>query len=189
MHGIQNNKYYGIIGVEHLCNIHKEFTVVEVRIDKYNDNDVAQITKIWNDIIDEGTSFHWEEHFSIEKVKYVLSQQTDVYCAYVDNNLVGFYLLHPNSSGRCKHIANAMYAVDIDYRRNGVGTKLIKHSLDIAKTLSFIAMQYNSVVESNPSIKIYERLGFERIGATRNGFRDINGNYSSLIIFYKLFEN
>lgn len=153
-------------------------------IKKYNNDDILKITKIWNDIIDEGSSFHWDEHFSPEKVQYILSQQTETYCAYADNELAGFYLLHPNSSGKCKHIANAMYAVKKEYRCKGIGTKLIKHSLEEAKKHGFIAMQYNSVVAGNPSIGIYQKLGFEQVGIIKNGYKAEDNNFLDLIIFY-----
>jgi ribosomal protein S18 acetylase RimI-like enzyme len=109
-----------------------------------------------------------------------------VYCAYKDNIVIGFYILHPNSSGRCGHIANALYAVKSEYRQKGIGKKLVEHSLEIAKKYGFLGIQYNSVVESNPSIIIYEKLGFEKIGIIKNGFKNINGEYKNLIIFYKL---
>jgi ribosomal protein S18 acetylase RimI-like enzyme len=161
---------------------------MEVVLRKYNSNDVSIITKIWNEIIDEGTSFHWEEPFPEGKVEYIISTQTEVCCACVNNVPVGFYLLHPNLNGRCKHIANALYAVENKYRQKGIGTKLVKHSLEIAREHGFIGMQYNSVVESNYSIKIYEKMGFEQIGIIKNGFLDVKNNYQNLIIFYKYLE-
>jgi len=161
---------------------------MDIILRKYTHNDIAIITKILNEIIDEGTSFHWEEHFSEGKVEYIISTQTEVYCACINDIPVGFYLLHPNSNGRCKHIANALYAVERKYRQKGIGTKLVEHSLEMAKEHGFIGMQYNSVVESNHSIKIYKKLGFEQIGIIKNGFLDINKKYQKIIIFYKLLE-
>lgn len=161
---------------------------MDINLRKYNLNDIGNITKIWNEIIDEGNSFHWEEHQPEGKIEYILSTQTEVYCACINDVLVGFYLLHPNSSGRGKHIANALYAVSKKYRRKGIGTLLVKHSLDIAKEYGFIGMQYNSVVESNNSIHIYNKLGFEKIGIIKNGFFDKNKNYQNIVIFYKYFK-
>ena len=127
---------------------------MDIILRKYVPNDISIITRIWNEIIDEGTSFHWEEHFFESQVEYIISTQTEVYYACINNNPVGFYLLHPNANGRCKHIANAMHAVESKYRQKGIGTKLVEHSLEMAKEHGFIGMQYNSVVESNYSINI-----------------------------------
>jgi L-amino acid N-acyltransferase YncA len=143
------------------------------------------ITKIINEIIDEGNSFHWINHLPEGKVEYILSTQIEVNCAYINDIVIGFYLLHPNSSGRCEHIANALYAVKNDHRHKGIGKKLVEHSLETAKKYNFMGMQYNSVVESNNSIKIYEKLGFEKIGIIKNGFKNINGEYKNMLIFYK----
>ena len=112
-----------------------------------------------------------------------MSKETAVFSAFVDDKLVGFYLLHPNSSGKCSHVANAMYAVEKEYRRRGVGTKLIRHSLSKARKHEFYSMQYNSVVATNPSAQIYSNLGFEKVGIVKDGFKLTENSYADLFIF------
>ena len=51
-----------------------------------------------------------------------------------------------------------------DFRRRGVGTALVEHSLAEAGRHGFDAMMFNLVIESNPSRRLYERLGFEPVG-------------------------
>ena len=165
------------------ANILKRTNTISIK--KYTADDLYIIVDIWNEIIDEGNSFHWIEHLPEGKIEYILSTQTEVYCAYINKIVVGFYLLHPNSSGRCAHIANALYAVKSDHRHKGIGKKLVEHSLEIAKKHNFKGMQYNSVVESNYSIRIYEKLGFERVGIIKNGFQNKSNEYQNIIIFYK----
>ena len=45
-----------------------------------------------------------------------------------------------------------------------MGTALVEHSLAEARRLGFDAMMFNLVFESNPSRRLYERLGFEVVG-------------------------
>ena len=157
---------------------------MKISIKQYKNNDLSRITEIWNKIIDEAIYFPWNEHFSEGKTEYVLSKETVVFSAFVDDKLVGFYLLHSNFSGKCSHAANAMYAVEKEYRRKGIGTKLIQHSLDEAKKHGFHAMQFNSVVATNPSAQIYSNLGFEKVGTIKDGFKLTEDNYADLSIFY-----
>lgn len=60
----------------------------------------------------------------------------------------------------------------------GIGTLLIKASLEIAKELGFKAMQYNMVLSQNPrAISLYERLGFQIIGTIAQAIRNPDGSY------------
>ena len=92
--------------------------------------------------------------------------KTGVYVARSEGALAGSYHLLPNFGGLAAHIANAGYMVVPGFRRRGVGTALVEHSLDEARRLGFDAMMFNLVMESNPSRRLYERLGFE-VGGTR----------------------
>ena len=160
---------------------------MKIEIRQYKNSDLSKITEIWNGIIDEELYFPWCEHFSEGKAEYVLSKETAVFSAFANDSLVGFYLLHPNSSGKCSHVANAMYAVEKEYRRKGIGTKLIQHSLSEARKHGFHAMQYNSVVATNPSAQIYANLGFEKVGIVKDGFKLTENSYADLFIFYMIF--
>lgn len=147
---------------------------------------LKDIVSIWNEAINEGISLPWKEQLAEGKVEYIISTQTECFCAVVDNKCVGFYILHPNSSGRCGHIANALYIVEKSYRKHGIGTALVKHSLNKAKEHDFSIMQYNSVVANNDSVNIYLKLGFEKAGLIPNGFYICDDHYEDLLILYKI---
>lgn len=161
--------------------------IVSFIIREFMVTDIYEVTDIWNEIIDEGKSFAWEQPLDIEYVQNVFSRQTEAYCACIEEQPVGFYILHPNSVGRENHIANALYAVRREHRGQGIGKKLILHSIDMAKKHKFIGMQYNSVVATNPSADIYKKIGFEQIGVIKNGFKLNENDYVDLVIFYLQF--
>ena len=72
--------------------------------------------------------------------------------------LAGSY--HLRADGLAAHIARGLHG---RARLQGVavGTALVEHSLAEARRLGFDAMMFNLVMESNPSRRLYERLGFE----------------------------
>ncbi len=78
--------------------------------------------------------------------------------------LVGSYFLAPNGWGRAAHVANAGYFVVAEHRGAGLGEALVRHSMAMATSLGFDALQFNFVFESNPARRLYERLGFEVVG-------------------------
>jgi GNAT superfamily N-acetyltransferase len=81
-----------------------------------------------------------------------------------DGQLLGAYTMKPNGVGRAAHVANAGYFVVASERGNGLGTLLVEHSMRVARSSGFDAMQFNFVFESNPARRLYERLGFEVVG-------------------------
>lgn len=102
-----------------------------------------------------------------------------------DGRVVGLYILHPNNIGRCAHTANTSYAVDSSCRRRGVGRALVQDSLDNLKPCGFRGLQFNAVVASNVSaIRLYESMGFDRIGVIPGGFLNGEGVFEDMIIFH-----
>lgn len=120
-----------------------------------------------------------------EVFNQMISQQDAVNCMYVDEILVGYYILHPNNIGRCSHVANASYVLDKTMRGKHLGKYLVEHSIKTAKELDFRGMQFNAVVESNkPALHIYKSLGFKEVGMIPQGFMLKDGSYSNMYILY-----
>lgn len=87
-----------------------------------------------------------------------------VQVARVGGELAGGYYLKPNFPGRADHIGNAGYLVVEAMRGGGIGAALVRHSFGEARRCGFDALMFNLVFESNPAGRLYERLGFRRIG-------------------------
>ena len=99
--------------------------------------------------------------------------------------IVGMYILHPNNIGRCGHICNASYAVRKDMRGLHIGEMLVKHCMKMGKKFGFRILQFNAVVKSNAgALKLYEKLGFVRLGTIPKGFEMNDGHYEDIIPHY-----
>ena len=71
-------------------------------------------------------------------------------------------------------------------RGKGAGEALVRHCLETAKALGYRLLIFNAVVASNTrAIRLYERLGFERIGRVPGGFLLKDGSWSDTILFYR----
>lgn len=158
---------------------------MNIEFRSYNNENLEKMRMMWNDIIKDGIAFLGIDLLDKEVFNQMISQQAAVNCMYVDEILVGYYILHPNNIGRCSHVANASYVLDKTMRGKHLGKYLVEHSIKTAKELDFRGMQFNAVVESNkPALHIYKSLGFKEVGMIPQGFMLKDGSYSNMYILY-----
>lgn len=158
---------------------------IEVRA--YEEKDLSEMIKIWNDIVEEGIAFPQEELLNMQTGNEFFASQT--YTAVAVNtdtgSVCGLYILHPNNIGRCGHICNASYAVAQETRGLHIGEKLVSDCLVQGKRLGFGVLQFNAVVATNIHARhLYERLGFVQLGTIPNGFRMKDGHYEDICPYY-----
>ena len=84
--------------------------------------------------------------------------------------VLGTAAMGPNRAGPGSHVATASFMVAADARRRGVGDRLCRFAVAWAREGGYAGMQFNAVVESNPAVALYERLGFELIGTVPGAF-------------------
>ncbi|MEI0559020.1 GNAT family N-acetyltransferase [Brachyspira intermedia] len=157
-----------------------------MHIIKYDIKYIKEVLKIWNDIIEEGIYFPQIETLSNEEEahKYFISQ--DYTGIAIDNDKVfGVYILHPNNIGRCGHISNASYAVSKESRGKGIGEALVRDSMEQGNKLGYKILQFNAVVISNINAhKLYEKIGFNKIGIVKKGYMNKNNEYEDIVLYY-----
>ena len=156
-----------------------------ITIRQYTQNDLPDMIRIWNEVVEEGIAFPQEDLLNEESGAAFFASQSFTGVAEKDGNILGLYILHPNNVGRCGHIANASYAVTSEARGKHIGEQLVLDSLKKGKELGFRILQFNAVVESNlPARHLYERLGFRQLGTIPEGFRMKDGHYENICPYY-----
>ena len=158
-----------------------------IEIRAYRKSDIAEAIDIWNEVVQEGMAFPQMDLLTEISGDEFFSQQSFTGIAYdVDSKrIVGLYILHPNNVGRCGHICNASYAVRDGMRGQRIGEKLVVHCMIKAKELGFKILQFNAVVKSNEyALRLYEKLGFVKLGIIPNGFLMKDGTYEDIIPHY-----
>ncbi len=167
---------------------HKEERIrVKMIVRKYEDKDLQEMIRIWNEVVDDGVAFPQEEYLDEVSGKAFFASQTYTGVAEKDGQVAGLYILHPNNIGRCGHICNASYAVSSHVRGQHIGEKLVKDCLEKGKAFGFKVLQFNAVVESNIHARhLYERLGFVQLGTIPGGFRMKDGHYENICPYYHM---
>lgn len=160
---------------------------MKIRIKSYETEDAKGAVMIWNQVVEEGKAFPQTELLTEENGDMFFKEQSFTGIAYDENSgeIVGLYILHPNNIGRCGHICNASYAVRADVRGCHIGERLVRHCLAKGKELGFRILQFNAVVRSNTyALRLYEKLGFVRLGTIPGGFLMKDGHYEDIILHY-----
>ncbi len=158
---------------------------MKLTMDPFCEEDLPKITRIWNDVVEQGDSFPGDRMLSLDEAREMFAAQTETVCVKLDGEVVGVYILHPNHIGRCSHVANASYGVKKGCRGNGIGRAMVLDSLHRAKVHGFRGLQFNAVVCLNAAaIHLYEQLGFTRVGVIPGGYRLADDTYVDLLIFY-----
>ena len=76
---------------------------MNVTVRKYEEKDLPDLIRIWNEVVEDGVAFPQEECLNEETGKAFFSEQTYT-AAAVDaesGKVYGLYILHPNNIGRC----------------------------------------------------------------------------------------
>ncbi len=156
-----------------------------MKIRKYKTADLPVIIELWNSVVEEGNAFPQEEKLDEASGAAFFAAQSCTVVLEEDDQILGLYILHPNNVGRCSHIANASYAVDVSVRDKHLGEALVFDSIRKARALGFRILQFNAVVETNGRARhLYERIGFRQVGIVPGGFRMKNGNYENICLYY-----
>ena len=157
-----------------------------MHIRAYIPDDLPEMCRIWNEVVEAGDAFPQEECLTAESGAAFFAAQTYTAVAEEDGRIYGLYILHPNNVGRCGHICNASYAVSRESRGKHIGAQLVLDCLAQGRAHGFRVLQFNAVVESNIHARhLYERLGFEQLGTIKGGFRMKNGEYVNICPYYK----
>ncbi|ODV95472.1 hypothetical protein PACTADRAFT_34038 [Pachysolen tannophilus NRRL Y-2460] len=142
---------------------------------------VETMVRIFNNEIEKGDTYphdkimtiqefkdYWFQYFTgimlVGKETLLLSNNRNF-----DKEFLGTFYIKPNYIGRCSHNCNAGFIVNPEARGKKIGTAMGKQYLKWAPQLGYTYSVFNLVFETNiASWKIWDSLGFQRIGRVKN---------------------
>lgn len=157
----------------------------------FESRDIPAMIEIWNEIVEEGAAFPQTELLDEHTGRAFFESQSFTGDAVEEDTgkIAGLYILHPNNVGRCGHICNASYAVKGSERGRKIGELLVLHCISKARELGFRILQFNAVVSTNvTALRLYEKLGFVRLGVIPGGFLMKDGSYRDIIPHYYVID-
>jgi RimJ/RimL family protein N-acetyltransferase len=157
-----------------------------------DERDVEPLKALYRLIVAEGTSYPHDRFPDHEEFMDYWFRGKRTVVAYAPDraravDLAGAFYLKPNWPGRAGHVANAGFIVGPAWRRRGLGWLLGTTMLEYACQLGYRAVIYNLVFSRNVTARrLWEQLGFTRIGTVPAAVRNDDGDYQDALIMYRL---
>ena len=168
-----------------------------ITIREYREEDKEQIWEIIKSVISTGDTYVFAPDSPKEKMlEYWCGADRRTYIAVLSESsaafgksnekIVGTFFIKENQPDLGAHIANAGYMVAPGARGKSIGRKMCEFSIEEARRLGFLAMQFNFVVKSNENaMKLWQSLGFEIIGEIPDAFQHAEKGLTNALIMYR----
>jgi len=101
--------------------------------------------------------------------------------ALKEDYVIGWCDIVPGSIEGLTHRGTLGMGVHKDYRRQGIGERLLKRTIDEAKIRGIECVELEVFASNTPAICLYEKLGFVREGL-KNNARKLDNVYDDIVI-------
>jgi len=142
---------------------------------------------IFHEIVAAGETYSYAPDMSFEEARALWTTGgSRCFIAEDDGACVGGYMLHANQPGLGNHVANAGYMVAPAARGRGIADALCEHSIDQARRVGFLAMQFNYVIAANEvAVRLWKKHGFEIVGRVPKAFRHARLGLVDVFVMYR----
>ncbi len=141
------------------------------------EKDLFNILDIYNDAILNTTAIYdYKPHTLEDRRRWYKNKKDAGYPLLVfetDNKAVAFATFGPFRAWPAyKYSIEHSVYVHKDYRKNGIGEKLLKELIKIASGMDYAIIVAGIDADNNKSIKLHEKLGFKYSGTiTKAGYK------------------
>ncbi len=151
------------------------------------DRDADAVWKILEPVIRAGETYALPRDMSREDaLAYWRSDVQEAFVAEDGGEIVGTYCFRANQRGGGAHVANCGYMTASSATGRGVARAMCLHSLDLARSRGFRAMQFNFVVSTNErAVRLWQSLGFEIVGRLPGAFAHPSRGFVDAYVMYR----
>lgn len=162
-------------------------------LDWLKKEDIPEVVEALNDVIREGKylfmnnevtdmeqELRWFERGTQEGMCYLVAR--------IDGEVVGGASIHLKTD---KHAHVASYGIFIgkNYRNLGLGTKLTRELIEIAKTKGVEILQLSVYATNERAFHVYKKCGFKEAGRLTRGIKFLDGAYTDEILMELLLKH
>ncbi len=130
-----------------------------------------------------------EKHFLAKWLKHMRQRNGLLLFVEVDGRIVGDANIEPTNYESCEHIGKFAIALRERFTGLGIGSRLMKRMLQLARTKTKFRIIGSSYFSKNPrSRKLHEKFGFREWGVLPKGAKLKDGSYCDHIYLYKIIK-
>ncbi len=158
-----------------------------MNIREANKADFDHIWPIFHTIVSTGDTYAYPASTNKEQA-FTLWMQAPrkTFVAEEDNKIIGTYYIKTNNDGPGEHVCNCGYMVSPQAQGKGIASKMCEHSQQIARDLSYKAIQFNFVASTNTgAVYLWKKLGFEIVGTLPKAFNHPKEGLVDAFVMYK----
>jgi RimJ/RimL family protein N-acetyltransferase len=112
---------------------------------------------------------------------------SEIFVAEIHGELGGFAMCRRHPRPQRDTILQLDLGVDTAYRRRGVGSALVRHTIDWARETGIHRIQLSVVAENGPAVSLYKKHGFVIEGTLQKGFR-LEGDFHDVHVMARLLK-
>lgn len=149
--------------------------------------DASAIWAIIGPVIRAGETYALDRDLTeADALAYWMGVDRETFVAEADEVVLGTYYLRSNQAGGGDHVCNCGYMTDAAAAGRGVGRAMHEHSLTLARSRGYRAMQFNFVVDVNDrAVRLWSSLGFEIVGRLPGAFRHPAHGYVDALVMFR----
>jgi ribosomal protein S18 acetylase RimI-like enzyme len=124
-------------------------------------------------------------------MKFVLSnitQKIPQYVALDNNEVIGWCDVIPETLTGFTHCGHLGMGVQKDYRRKGIGRKLLLTTINKAKIYGLERIELDVYDSNKPAVNLYKEMGFIIEGIKKKG-RKLDGKYDDVLYMALLYNS
>ena len=158
-----------------------------IKIREATTEDFEAIWPIFDAVVSVGETYAYATDTTQEQAYHIwMELPRKTYVVEQNGEILATYYLKSNQAGPGDHVCNCGHMVSSDARRQGLATTMCEHSMTIAKSLGYKAMQYNFVASTNDgAVRLWEKLGFEIVGCVPKAFKHPQEGYVDAYVMYQ----
>jgi ribosomal protein S18 acetylase RimI-like enzyme len=176
----------------------RDFDLSKIKISKIREEEIEENLKLLNLVIKETYFLANRRTITEEQAEqffyYWVSSGLAIYLVAKygmgeEEKIVGHISVRPREEDRLEHIGNIGYLVHPDFRKLGIGTLLIKKSIELAAEKGFEILIAEVSHDNTTSISIFKKFGFKKFGRLENALKVEENDYRDIIMFSKSIKN
>lgn len=128
-----------------------------------------------------------ERSSSIKKLVEQMEHLTEIYIYIMDDTPVGYLLMTRNINRRNRHTISVELGVEKQFRRNGIGSKLLQKCLLVAESKKICRIEAGIIAHNQKALNLFHKFDFFKEGERIDSFL-INNRFVNEVLLAKIIK-